>query len=149
MRKAYLSLILFTIVFTSCATVPFAGRERNILKVVDLINRGNTNQLISLSQIPFLLDGEIIMLEKDLEFLWENFASARLAIPDPRVAETRPASESSHEIFASSMEVEVFWKKYLPEASFIARIVSDNGEFLLILGGRQRGFPLIYGFKAL
>lgn len=150
MRIKLLSLlIIIGFMAAACSTVPFARREENIMKAVDLINLGDTARLAELSQQPFLFDAEIVMMERDIEMMWKNISEAGFRIINPELVEAMEIDSKSYAQFGNSFEVETYFKKYLPEETTFARIVAENGEFLFLLHGKQEEYPQIYGFKVM
>lgn len=131
----------------SCTTTPYAQREDNVQKVIDLINEGEAEALMAQSRLPFLFDGEILMLERDVRNMWENLAGADFSMKNAEHEYIGPAGRYSYPPFADSMEVRTFFKKYLPEKSSIVRITADNGEFFLLLGPRDETAPTIIGYR--
>jgi hypothetical protein len=150
MRIKLLSLLLvLVLIVAACSTVPFAGREENIMKTVNLINLGDTAKLADLTQQPFLFDAEIVMMERDIEMMWRNISEAGFRIINPKLVEAMEVDSESYAQFGNSFEVETYFKKYLPEETTLARIVAENGEFLFLLHGKQEEYPQIYGFKVM
>ena len=139
--------MLLGALFTSCTTTPYSQREANVQKVIDLIQAGEAEALVAQSQLPFLFDAEIIMLERDLQTLWGNLSEAGFSMQNAQVEYLGPAGRYSYPPFAESFEVRTFFKKYLPEKSSMVRITADNGEFFLLLGPREDEAPAIIGYR--
>lgn len=131
----------------SCTTTPYPQREGSVEKAIDLINSGDAELLTAQSQLPFLFDAEIIMLERDLQSLWKNLSEAHFKMESPEIEYLGPAGRYSYPPFADSMEVRTFFKKYLPEKASIVRITAENGEFFLLLGPKDKGAPTFIGYR--
>jgi hypothetical protein len=132
---------------SSCASVRFVQKEADVMALVSLINQGEAETLSRLTQSPFLFDREILMLAKDTKTVWKNLAEAGFALDQPKVLRIEPVSEESYRDFADVMEIEVYFRKYVPKTAKIARIESRGGSCLFILNDKQAGYPLILGLK--
>lgn len=146
MRKIGLFLIV-TFFVSACATVPVAQRERRIESVINLVNAGDVEQLVELSSVPFVLDQEIIALEGDVASLWSGLIEAGLEFDDADIRRIEPADSGSYREFGDTFEMDVYFQQYLAEDGTIVEIDSNLGGFLLLLGDRQMGFPMIFGLK--
>jgi hypothetical protein len=149
MIKKALIAVLAAFAFLSCATVPIADNEKSVAKVVDLFNQGQSEKLSDLSQKPFLFDGEILLMQQDLDILYGNLGNAGFKMEDYAIASLDRVDDSSYEKFAETMEVEVYFDKYIESSAVVATIKAKNGTFLLLLDGRKGPYPLIYGFKVM
>jgi len=147
-KKAFIAG-LAVLTFLSCATVPIAENEKSVEKVVDLFNRGETEKLSDLSQKPFLFDGEIILMQQDLDIFYGNLTNAGFVIDDYSIASLDRVDDDTYKNFAETMEVEVFFNKYIESSAVVATIKAKNGTFLLLLDGRKGLYPLIHGFKVM
>ncbi len=129
------------------ATVPVAQRERRIEGVIDLVNAGDVEKLVELSSIPFVLDQEIIALEGDVEALWSGLIDAGLQLDNADIRRIDPADASSYQEFGTTFEMDVYFQQYLAEDGTVVEVDSAMGRFLLLLGDKQMGYPMIYGLK--
>jgi hypothetical protein len=137
-------LALFAV---SCPSLVVVN-EKEVDKVVSLINAGNADQLEKLTALPFLLDGEIIALPGDAGVLWRNLKAAGITLQGMKLVRLTPAREDSYKLFADTWEVSVFFKKYVPANGMIAEIASDSGRYLLLLGGYALdGYARVIGLK--
>lgn len=132
--------------FLSCATVPYVQKEEKVVKLVELINRGGVNEVPGLASTPFLIDGEIVLLQKDLGEFWDNLHKAGFSIRSPRVEQNRFATVQDAQYFRDSMEVRTFLKKYIDRDTSLVRIRSAEGTFYLLLGREVKGYPKMIGF---
>lgn len=160
MKNKYLCVAIFIFVslFVSCSTAPYSRRGSSVVKIAELINDKNSGYLAKISKTPFLLDGEIILLDRDIEMIWKNLSESGFAFEGDYSVDSFPVSAGDHALFASSMEVKTFFREYLPKKKkgSIAEINADNGKFYLLLGNKKKieredgskvSFPEIFGFK--
>lgn len=143
----FAAAILFLVLAASCTTTPYAQREANVQKALELIASGDAETLVAQSHLPFLFDAEIIMLERDLATLWGNLSEASFEMEAAEVEYIGPAGRYSYPPFADSMEVRTFFKKYVPKKSSLVRITAENGEFFLLLGPEKRDNPTFIGYR--
>jgi hypothetical protein len=141
--------IIAALVFlsASCATGPYVQKDDKVLKLVDLINRGGVGEVQGLSETPFLFDGEVLLLQKDVTALWTNLKTAGFTMRNGKVLGKEHISDNSYRAFGDSMEVRTFFKKYLDKNSSLVKIGSEGGGFYLILNREVDGYPKIQGFK--
>jgi hypothetical protein len=140
-------LAALVLLFGSCATGPYVQRDDKVLKLVDLINRGGVNEVQGLSETPFLFDGEVLLLQKDVTALWTNLKAAGFTMRNSKVAGKEHISDNSYRAFGDSMEVRTFFKRYLDKNSSLVKIGSEGGSFYLLLNREIDGYPRIQGFK--
>jgi hypothetical protein len=145
--QVILLLSILTVVLSSCASVQVVQKEGDVLKIIDLVNQGDSETLKALSRVPFLFDGEIIILESDVKILWENVVNAGFKLPSAEVAAITEAAEQDSAVFGGSMETATYFSKYLPETARIADVRSGSMQVLLLLDGKKDGYPQIYGMK--
>jgi hypothetical protein len=144
MKKILIPLICM-IVLASCVT--FEVDEDEVTKIIKLINTGDTKKLAKITQTPFLLDAEIIALQDDAALYWKNLAQAKFGLVNAQLVDIIPVEAETYKLFAESWEVEVFFTKYVPPHSMVAKIKADNGNFLLLLDGEKKGYAQILGIK--
>ena len=80
------------------------------------------------------LDGERLDVMRDAGFVLVN----------PEIDEIIPLRSESYKRFGDTMDMRVFFEKYVPEDATLVRINSDNGDFLFVLGDRFWGVPRMY-----
>jgi hypothetical protein len=139
--------VLLLVAVVGCATFNPKEEERGLSAVISLLNKGDGDALAELSSIPFLFDAEILLVKQDVEILWKNAVKAGFTIANPRIVDIEPADTGMAKLFSDSMEVEVFFKKYIPKRAVFARVQSDSGTYLFILGDHVGGLPTIVAFK--
>jgi len=104
------------------------------------------NEVPGLASTPFLIDGEIVLLQKDLSEFWDNLHKAGFTIRSPRVAQNRFATVEDAKYFRDSMEVRTFFKKYTDRDTSLVQVRSADGTFFLLLGREVKGYPRMLGF---
>jgi hypothetical protein len=139
--------IVLAIVLSSCATVPYVQKEDRIYKLIDLINRGEVTKVPDLLMTPFLVDGEIVLLQKDLLDFWNNMHNAGFEIRNPRIRQNRFAVPEDARMFRDSMEVRTFFKKYIDTNTSLVEIESADGTYYFLLNRLVKGYPRIQGFR--
>lgn len=144
MRIRFLLLIAAVVLISSCATVPVAQRESRIMALVDRINGDSLTRVVEVTSVPFVLDREILALEADVRTMWSNMRDAGFVLVNPKIDEIIPLRSESYKRFGDTMDMRVFFEKYVPEDATLVRINSDNGDFLFVLGDRFWGVPRMY-----
>ena len=135
MKKTLLFLmIILSFSVISCTSVPYSQWDSSAEKVVDLINHPGEEYLEEITSNPFLFDGELIVLDKDVSMIWNNLNRARFGFKNCIISESVPIAADDYAIFADTMEVKTFFSKYLPEDASLVKVESDNGLFYLLLG---------------
>lgn len=129
-----------------CATVPYMPGERKVEKLAALIDRGGVAGVQGLATAPFLLDGEILLRQADVDAAWTNLAAAKLSLASPKVVSISRIGGESSKAFGSTMDVRVFFKKYLDANSVLVALDSSEGRYYLILNREVSGYPRIQGF---
>lgn len=141
MKRALLAILCVTV--AGCATL---GRfERSADDIVALINSGNAAELAAATRTPFLLDGELIVLDQDVALFWENAVKAGFRV-QTEALEAQPLEPESYRRFAPTMEVRTFFEKYVSERGSIV-VLSGGGVRVLLLLDRGKGRITILGFK--
>ena len=90
-----------------------------------------------LTSTPFLLDGEIIILEKDISMIWKNIRDSGFTFEKAFETESMPVGAGDYRYFADSMEVKTWFSKYLPEKASLVKIKAKNGLYYFILGPKK------------
>jgi len=139
---------LIALIVASCSTIPFAQRPQNAQRVIDLFNAGDVQTLDNISQVPFLFNGEIVELKSDVDVIWTNLVKSGLKLTEAQVASAAAIDPASYKQFADTMEVRVFFQKYLPKGTAIVHVTFKGGSFDLLLDGARKGYPLVIGIKA-
>lgn len=140
-------VLLAVLAFAACETVPVAQRERRIEILLDRLNERDVDYAIEVSRVPFVFDQEIIALSGDVETLWTNLHDVGFSFAGHRVRDIRPVNSGSYREFGNTMDMEVYFDKYLAEDGTIVHIETDYGRFLILVGDRRRGLPQLFGMK--
>lgn len=141
------AVILLALFAVSCQTAPIAQRERRVDRLLMEINGASLDRLMELSARPFLLDGEIIVLESDLEMMWTNLQNAGFTFDSPTLRELGPVDDTTWRRFGETMDVRVWFERYTAEDAGLAEVRTSHGTFLIVTGDRVPGhLPKIFGF---
>ncbi len=140
-------LPLLLVLAVSCASAPYRGSSGDIEKILTAINKGDALKMTELCRTPFLLDEEIIIRGSDLSELWTGLYSRGFRPGNYIILDTVPLNGESIALFSERWDISAFFRNYLSENSFITRISSDQGEFLLITAKKKRAIPELVGFK--
>ena len=144
---AIAAVLLLALFAVSCQTAPIAQRERRVDRLLWEINRASLDRLMELSARPFLLDGEIIVLESDLEMMWTNLQNAGFTFDTPTLRDLGPVDENTWRRFGETMDVRVWFERYTAEDAGLAEVRTSHGTFLIVTGDRVPGhLPKIFGF---
>ncbi len=147
MIKTVPAAVLLATVLTACASLRSVQKEGDVLALADLINTGDAGTLAELSAVPFLFDREILLLSRDTQILWENLTEGGFLLSSAEVVRIGEVDGESSLIFDDSMDVELFFRKYVPETSRIAVVEGDDFTATLILNDKENGYPKILGIK--
>jgi len=139
-------LILLPLAFASCSTLHPSRSPGRVETLLRELGQADEERLLSLSALPFLLDGEYVSREEDLLTLWKNLTAAGFSFKDPEVVELSPVGAATYRRFGDNEEVEAFFKKYLSTDATLAEVRTAHGSFLVITGNRVGFRPKIYGF---
>ncbi|MFW5812244.1 MAG: hypothetical protein ACOCWS_04595 [Alkalispirochaetaceae bacterium] len=145
--KKLLLLGVAALFMASCATVPVAQREPRIERLLETLNEGSVEDVLPATGSPFLLDREIIILDRDIETMWTNLREVGFTFADYRIRSVEEVTAESFRRLGESMDVEVYFQKYLPEGAAVVTVETDNGTFLLLTGGRVDGAPQLFGMR--
>ena len=141
-----LFLFLLILLFLGCLTLEqrYSSTTEDIIQ---LINSGQSDSLSAMTDIPFLLDGEILLLQKDTTDFWQTIVQAGFTIPNPQLIEVFSIDDTAFTYFAETMEVESFFKKYASENSHIAIIETADIKILLLLKRTKTKEMKLIGFR--
>lgn len=145
--RALIPGVLLLLVFSSCASLRVARDERNVNRIAARINGRDAGALERMSEVPFLLDQEIVLLPQDVAGFWRNALQAGFTVNDPRLREGRPLEEETYRRFADSMEVRTFFRKYLPKGTRLLELETGDGRRMLLLVKKRLFSTRIHGLK--
>ena len=140
-------LLLLVILLSSCASIQRSKDEGNIERVSELINTGQAEKLTAMTELPFLLDQEIIVLGKDVATFWSTVVEVGFKVEEPSLERGAKITPESYREFYDSMEVETFFKKYLEKQSRLLELKTNTGQRILLLVTDTLFTRTIHGFK--
>ena len=146
MRKL-LPLVGVVLLLSACATLPVAQREARIERLLDGLNEEGLEEVLPATGSPFLLDREILILDRDIETMWTNLRKVGFSFAEYEIRSVEPVEEESFRRFGTSMDVETYFSKYLPEGAAVVSVDTRHGSFLLLTGGKVAGAPQLYGMR--
>jgi len=143
------SLALFGVVLLlfSCASMQRSRDQSGMLSVARLIESGQSDTLARLSGVPFLLDQEILLLPADVAVFWKGLVAAGYRLEGPELDRGSTPGPESYKDFKDSMDVRVFFKKYVKPGTRLLELHTRDGRRTLLLYRRTIGTRQILGFK--
>jgi hypothetical protein len=144
---AILACLSAALLLASCASAPYTPSENKVQKLVDLIDRGGVGAIKGLSTAPFILDGEILIRQADVDSAWANLKTAGFKLDSPKIVSVSKVGAGSYKLFGDRMELRAFFKKYLDESSNIVALDAKAGRYYLILNRQVSGYPRVQGLK--
>lgn len=152
MRKrtyATASMLALALAFAlgACTSLPYTPSERKVERLVRLIDSGGVGSVKGLAMAPFMLDGEILLRQADVDAAWANLKAAGFDLGSPKIASIERIGPESYARFADSMDARVFFKKYLDKNSVLVALDAPEGRYYLILNREVSGYPRVQGFK--
>jgi hypothetical protein len=140
-------LLVLVILLASCASIQRSKDEGNIERISELINTGQAEKLTAMTELPFLLDQEIIVLARDVETFWSTIVEVGFKVEEPSLEKGGKITPESYKEFYDSMEVETFFKKYLKKQSRLLELKTETGQRILLLVTDTLFTRSIHGFK--
>ncbi len=146
MRKLVLAALCVAV--SGCATFAPRRFERSAEQVIGLLNSGQASELAAMSRTPFLLDGELLVLDADVAELWRGMVKSGFRIDAAASIEALPVDGETYRRFASTMEVRTFLEQYVGDSGSLVTLEAGRSRILLLLDrGRGPGRTVIVGFK--
>jgi hypothetical protein len=145
MRKLWLALLC--VALAACATFAPRRYERAAEQIAGLVNSGQAAELARMSRAPFLLDGELLLLERDVATFWDGVTRAGFRIDPSATATATPVDAQTYIRFASTMEVKTFFQSYVSKKGFVVELDAGRARILLLLDRGKGGRTQIVGFK--
>jgi hypothetical protein len=140
-------LLLVVILLASCASIQRSKDEGNVERISELINTGQAEKLTAMTELPFLLDQEIIVLAKDVATFWSTIIEMGFKVEEPVLERGVKVGPESYKEFYDSMEVKTFFKKYLKKQSRLLELKTNTGQRILLLVTDTLFTRTIHGFK--
>jgi len=142
-----LILIALMLMFFSCAGFRPGVSRNDALDVIEIINSGETEQLIESSSLPFVFDSEILESETLVRALWSGLARAGYVIDNPVIVQQRPVEPGDGQIFSESWEVSTFFRKLLSEDDVFVEAESSTQRVYMVLRSGKKGVTEIKAWK--
>jgi len=142
-----LLLVIPAVLFiSSCATIRAVPRKGPVGNLMDLINSGNTEMIGKVTQIPMLIDGEIVSRKDDARTFWAQVNKAGFKLKTGENFVLKPLNPATHLFFGDTMEVKTFFNKYVPKTAITVEAEGTGGRYVFLLSGRTGKYPYIFGF---
>lgn len=138
--------VLGVLFLSSCATVKSVPRPGAVERLMELVNSGNSGMVSSLTNMPMLIDGEIVQRETDIRNFWDLVAKARFAVKTGELFYTEKVGDETYLLFGDSMEVRTFFEKYVPKNAVTVTVEGEKGRYIFLLSGRKGRYTYIFGF---
>lgn len=139
--------VILLLIFTGCSSLPVSQRPSSVESLVYKLHTGDAEAAADLTDVPFLLDGEILVTERDAGLMWENLKKVPGLLADAEVLSITPAVPADYKKFADSSDMRVFFERALPENPTLVEIETSFGRFLLLVSGKRLGIPVLAGMK--
>lgn len=140
-------LLLLCVFVVSCASLQQKRYSNSTEQVIDLINRAQSGELSDITQTPFLLDSEIIILDRDMKDFWERITEAEFLIPNAFLMESSPVTRSTYKEFAPTMEAESFFEKYVTDKAYLVVVETETMRIKFLMDRVKLGTMRIIGMK--
>jgi len=140
-------LLLVLVLFASCASIQRSKDEGNVERISELINSGQADKLYEMTELPFLLDQEIVLLGKDVQTFWSTIVEVGFKVEEPVLERGVKVGPENYKEFYDSMEVRTFFNKYLKKQSRLLELKTNTGQRILLLVTDTLFTRTIHGFK--
>ena len=117
----------------SCATLRRTADQGVVDRVERHLRLGDGEALARMSQVPFLLDGEVVVLPEDIRGFWDAVAAGSWTLSDAALRSGAAVDEVSWRLFAPTQEARAFFRNYGPEGARLLELENDGGERVLVL----------------
>jgi hypothetical protein len=145
--KRSLAFIAAVFLLSSCATLQRSRDQAGMNTVAGLIESGQTETLRRLSGVPFLLDQEILVLPADVASFWKGIIAAGYRMDGPELDRGSALGPDSYREFRDSMDVRIFFKKYVKPGTRLLELHTRDGRRILLLYRSTLFSKQILGFK--
>jgi len=141
--------IIFAVILilSSCSSFKQRKFTNTADSIISFINTGKIDQMNSMTDTPFILDGEVILLAGDMDLFWRNISNAGFVINNPVYTDTFAVGDDDYKIFEDTMEVESFFKNYISEDAKIMIIETTDFRLIFLLDDMGKREIRIKGFK--
>ena len=132
---------------SSCASLQRSSDQGAVKDVADLINSGQAQKLAAMSDTPFLVDQEIVLLKADVKSFWDGVVKAGFRVQGAALEEASPADAASYTQFADTFEVKSFFSRYVKKGTRVLRMSTSGGTHILLLMRSDWFSKKLIGFK--
>lgn len=140
-------LIVFSVMTISCASAPYAQKEGDVMKLVQLINDGKVGEKEGVTRTPFILDSETLYLESDTSRMWKNLEEATFRMSKANFISSEFTGENSYKLFADTYDMKNYFAKYTGKDTSVVTLATGEGRYYLLLDRKVKGYPRIQGLK--
>ena len=141
------ALVLSSVLlFSGCATIRGVPRKGAVENLMELINSGNTEMIVNITNIPMLVDGEMVNRDQEISSFWTQVNKAGFRVQTGKDIRIQPVDSNTYLLFGDTMEVKTFFSKYVPKTAVTAEIEGTGGTYVFLLSGRNGKYPYLFGF---
>ena len=115
--------------------------------MVALINDGKADELYAMTQTPFLLDGEIVVLDNDMRDLWETITSGGAKVSNLVLVESYPVEENTYKRFADTFEVKSYFERYVSKDGHVVIVETEDLRLFFLMDKTKKGAKKLIGLK--
>jgi len=144
LRLTLLGLLLPFLYF-SCASFALPPGQGAVERTLALIDSGAMAAVPGRASAPFLLDGEILLRQADLDSLWSNLAAARLRLGPATIVSLGKVAAPFPAGFPNTMEARSFIARRLDASARLVLLDTAAGPWWLILEGQGLGGSRLRG----
>ncbi len=121
------------ILLGSCASIR-RGADRGMIRTLDrYLSQGRGEEIARMTQLPFLVDGEVVALAQDVRDFWVAVADAGWRLADWVLDTGSPVDEGTWKVFAQTQEVRSFFLNYVGEKARLLELSDGEGGRALLL----------------
>jgi hypothetical protein len=131
----------------SCATLQKSADAGVVHRVAALLDAGDAKGLAALSAVPFLVDGDVVVLPDDVAAFWAAAVKGGFKVAGAALDAGTAVGADSYGQFASTMEVKSYFARYVPTGSRIIDLTSSSGARLRLLVHSGFFSTRLYGMK--
>ena len=128
----YLTLLAL-IPLGSCATLRYGADSGMVRKLDAYLSQGRGDEIARMTQLPFLLDGEVVLLSQDVRDFWDGVVHAGWRLAGWVVAEGTPVGQDTWKMFAQTQEVRSFFHNYVGKRARLLELTDERGGRALLL----------------
>ncbi|MBN2736791.1 MAG: hypothetical protein JXR70_07395 [Spirochaetales bacterium] len=145
MKKICFLLFIFMLA-GACSTIPVINPQKDMEFILSAFNEKQTDFLITQTAIPFLIDSEIILQKSDIVYYWESMVQIG-PLEGYKIGPLTKLNTEDSYLYSDSLEVKLFFQKYLPKQAYLAVIESYQGMFHMIIAYDKNNMPHIFGIR--